>query len=378
MSKDQNIQCGCNGDTGSHSQSCCGEPDSVNAGFKGVPWITGHITVSEGEIPAVSTRLTFGDILGSWKARWDIGRMDYKIPPGLYAVGIPDNNSPVLVSANYKMSFDRLRRELAGFNLWILVLDTKGVNVWCAAGKGTFGTQELINRIARVRLQNIVTHRKLILPQLGAPGIAAHEVLKLSGFKVIYGPVRAKDLPAFLNAGNQATPEMREVRFGIIDRMVLAPVELVGAIKPALIVIAVLFGMNLIMNGSAAFYTLLFRTLADFLPFLGAILTGVFLVPAFLPYIPGRALSFKGWLLGLLWAGAYLWLISHAAGWKQITLYLLLLPPITSFLAMNFTGTTTYTSLSGVVKEMKVAVPAQIISAGLGIVFMIAKMFIRF
>lgn len=50
--------------------------------------------------------------------------------------------------------------------------------------------------------------------------------------------------------------------------------------------------------------------------------------------------------------------------------YLFLLPPPASFLAMNFTGSTTYTSLSGVVKEMRIAVPAQIISAGLGILFM--------
>jgi len=37
---------------------------------------------------------------------------------------------------------------MPGRNLWILILDTKGVNVWCAAGKGTFGTEELVFRIA--------------------------------------------------------------------------------------------------------------------------------------------------------------------------------------------------------------------------------------
>jgi len=66
-------------------------------------------------------------------------RMSYAISPGLYAVGNPTKESDVFVSANYKLSFDVLRRELKGFNAWILVLDTKGINVWCAAGKGTFG-----------------------------------------------------------------------------------------------------------------------------------------------------------------------------------------------------------------------------------------------
>lgn len=123
--------------------------------------------------------------------------MHYQVPPGLYAVGNPDPAAPVLVSANYKLSFDRLRRELNGFNLWILVVDTKGINVWCAAGKGTFGTGELVRRIEQTRLSQVVTGRTLILPQLAAPGVAAHEVLQRSGFKVVYGPVRAADLRSF-------------------------------------------------------------------------------------------------------------------------------------------------------------------------------------
>ncbi len=87
--------------------------------------------------------------------------MDYAIDPGLYALGDPDRESPVLVSANYKMSFDDLRSALPGRNLWILVLDTKGINVWCAAGKGTFGTEELVKRIEASHLKEIVSHRSI-------------------------------------------------------------------------------------------------------------------------------------------------------------------------------------------------------------------------
>ncbi len=100
-----------------------------------------------GGVPVVSTRLTDDDIVGSCKARWGIGRMDFKVEPGLFAIGAPDASSPVFVSANYKMSFDVLRESLDGRSGWILVLDTKGINVWCAAGKGTFGTAELVGRI---------------------------------------------------------------------------------------------------------------------------------------------------------------------------------------------------------------------------------------
>lgn len=118
--------------------------------------------------------------------------MNYAVHPGLYALGEPDENAPVLVTANYKMSFDCLRQALPGRNAWILVLDTKGINVWCAAGKGTFGTNELVYRIEASGLKKVVRHRKMVLPQLGAPGIAAHQVKKLSGFKAHYGPVRAR------------------------------------------------------------------------------------------------------------------------------------------------------------------------------------------
>lgn len=335
-------------------------------------WVTGTVHTPFGEIPQVATQLTLNDKVGSWKARWSLGgRMNFKIIPGIYAVGTPNEESPVLVTANYKMSFDRLRKELGGINAWILVLDTKGINVWCAAGKGTFGTNELVNRITQVGLAEIVTHRILILPQLGAPGVAAHEVAKQTGFKVIYGPVRAEDVPAFLDAGMKATPAMREVRFGFLDRFVLTPIELVGTYKAMLISLAVLFVIQWLSHSNMRFIKLIQETWSSFVPYFGAIIAGAIFVPVLLPFIPGRSLAWKGWLMGLVWAGLYLGVIHPGASWKQVLLYLLLLPPISSFLGMNFTGATTYTSLSGVVKEMKIAIPAQILFAGVGIIVLI-------
>lgn len=106
-----------------------------------------------GKIPIVPTFLNFNDKLDAWKVRWTIGRMNYTVEPGIYAVGNPTADSPVLVSANYKLSFDLLRKELQDLDAWILVLDTNGINVWCAAGKGTFGTDELIAKIAETDLK---------------------------------------------------------------------------------------------------------------------------------------------------------------------------------------------------------------------------------
>jgi CO dehydrogenase/acetyl-CoA synthase gamma subunit (corrinoid Fe-S protein) len=86
------------------------------------------------------TRLSGKDRMGRFRSRVSGFRMYYRVDPGLYAVGSPNTDSPVLVSANYKLSFNTLRSNLDGLDAYILVLDTKGINVWCAAGKGTFGT----------------------------------------------------------------------------------------------------------------------------------------------------------------------------------------------------------------------------------------------
>ena len=186
-------------------------------------FITGAVHTPAGDVPQISTRLEVRDRLGALRVRLGIRRDQYQVEPGLYAIGTPDERSDVLVTANYKLSFDTLRRHLSGFNAWLLVLDTKGVNVWCAAGKGTFGTSELVNRIRRTSLGSIVSHRRIILPQLGAPGVAAHLVKSDIGFTVLYGPVRASDLPGFLQAAYKATEEMRTVRFGLPDRVTLIP-----------------------------------------------------------------------------------------------------------------------------------------------------------
>lgn len=331
-------------------------------------WILEEIVTPVGDIPKVLTKLVFKDMLGSWKTRWGINRMNYMINPGLYCVGNPNSESAVLVTANFKMSFDSLRKELDGLNAWIMVLDTKGVNVWCAAGKGTFGTEEVVGRIEKVGLSQVVSHRTIVLPQLGAPGVAAHEVLKRSGFKVVYGPVRASDVMKFINAGMKATQDMRTVKFTFVDRIVLTPVELSFILKPLLIILGVFITLKFLGIGS--------NLLGGISPYIGAVLVGNFIVPALLPWIPGRAFSWKGWIVGIIYSLAII--MSYTSiGWGQTIVYLLVLPSISAFVAMNFTGSSTYTSLSGVVREMRIAVPAIIASISVGIIFAVATIFIK-
>ncbi len=332
------------------------------------------------EIRKVPSELMTSDRLGTWKARWGMGRMDYSIAPGIYATGNPTSASPVLVSANYKMSFDALRSSMSGRDAWILVLDTKGINVWCAAGKGTFGTMELVGRIADVKLEEIVDHRELIVPQLGATGVSAHMVKKFSGFKVIYGPVRAGDLPAFMNGGRVATDEMRRVRFPFVDRMVLTPMELVGGLKYIAALVLVAFVLSGFSRDGFSVDLLLSRGIYSALVLLFGYLAGCILGPALLPWLPGRAFAAKGFWVGVLAAAVsvfYWW--SHP-GVTENTFgmagLIFMVFAIASFIVMNFTGSSTYTSLSGVKAEMRIAVPAQVTGAVLGLGLWIAGRFL--
>jgi hypothetical protein len=293
--------------------------------------------------------------------------MRYKVDPGLYALGTPNEGSPVLVTANYKMSFDRLRRSLPGLDAWILVLDTQGVNVWCAAGKGTFGTLELVNRMEGCGLSKVVSRRQVILPQLSGPGVAAHLVKKLSGFKVIYGPVRAEDLPAFLRNGLKNTPEMRVKTFDLRERVVLIPVELVSALKVAFIIIPILILLSGFLGPLDFKSNLLNHGFLSGAAVLTAVFCGAVLTPVLLPWLPGRSFSVKGLPLGILGAALLLLL---GRGWTQSYLetlaWLMLVPAIVTYLAMNFTGASTYTSLSGVRKEIRRALPLQICASVVG------------
>jgi len=276
-------------------------------------------------------------------------------------MGKPTKESPVFVSANYTLSFDALRSALNGNDCYILVLDTKGINVWCAAGKGTFGTDELVHRIEAVGLNDVVSQRTLILPQLGATGVDAREVRRRCGFKVEFGPVRAADLPEYLKT-HQATEEMRRVRFTLPDRIVLIPVEMKNLLIPLLIASVIL---SLVGNYTAA------------TAFIAAAFTGLVLFPIMLPWIPTTDFSTKGFLLGGLTALPFaldsfsmtnetLWLRSGLA-----LSYMLVIPPISAFLALNFTGSSTFTSVTGVKREIFTYMPKIAWMFGIGIILII-------
>ncbi len=321
--------------------------------------------VSETVFPVVKSTSGEITVANHWDhlmARLGVKRNQHLIEPGLYTMGKPTKESPVFVSANYTLSFDALRSALHGNDCYILVLDTKGINVWCAAGKGTFGTDELVHRIEAVGLNDVVNHHTLIVPQLGATGVDAREVRRRCGFKVEFGPVRAADLPEYLKT-HEATEEMRRVRFTLSDRIVLIPVEMKNFLIPVLIASVIL---TLTGNYIAAVAAI------------AATFSGLVLFPILLPWIPTADFSTKGFLIGGLMALPFalesfygmtdetFWLRS---GWALT--YMLVMPPISAFLALNFTGSSTFTSVTGVKREIFTYIPKMAWMFGTGIILII-------
>ena len=321
--------------------------------------------------PAVFTttsQMTAANWWDHFLARMGIRRGQHRVAPGLYALGKPTVDSPVFVTANYSLSFDVLRTSLKGIDGYILVLDTRGVNVWCAAGKRTFGTREVIRRVKETQLGEVVKHRKLILPQLGAPGVAAFEVKKQTGFVVEYGPVRAADLPEYLKT-HQATPEMRRVHFPLQDRVILIPVDAGQAILPALVAMAVLYllgGLTYALVAGVIF------------------LAGTVLFPILLPWLPSHNFSTKGFVLGGLAALPFvLSVFLQHPDWNWYRLYgqaigfLLVMVGSTAYISLNFTGSTTFTSRTGVKQEIFTYIPAMAWTFGSGILLMLVFAFVR-
>ncbi len=319
--------------------------------------------VEASDIPQLSSRWSRADVLGAIRVRLGIRRDAYRTPPGLYRVGEPDPSAPVLVTGNYKLTVDTVRRDLAGLDAWLLVVDTHGVNVWCAAGKGVFGSSAVAKAVITSGLVDLVEHETLVVGQLGATGVAAHEVRRMCGYRVVFGPIRSRDLPAYLAAGLKATPQMRAVTFTLGERLVLAPVELLSAFagRRLLVPLALIVAAG-IGPGVWSLDAVLARAPFALAVWLTGVVAGTVGVPALLPYVPGRALGLKGAELGALSA----WIVSgFTFGVANLFTVAAILGAgsISAYYGVNFTGSTPYTSPSGVEKELRRGLPLMALAA---------------
>jgi len=363
-------------------EACCGPPPGPESsrfarpGYEICGFVDEFIDTKAGPVPRIRTKLSAADCAMSALVRLGIRRDSYIVSPGIYCTGNPSADSPVLVTANYKLTFDTLRKELSSLNAWILVLDTRGINVWCAAGKELFSTEEVIKRIRTSGLDRIVSHRELILPQLSATGVSAIDVKKGCGFKVIWGPVRASDIKKFIESGFKSEEGMRRVTFTMAERIVLVPVELSFMVKPTLWIFPGIFILSGIGFEIFSYKDAWTRGIMAALAYAAGIVSGAVIVPAALRWIPGKPFSVKGMITGIIASYAVITMLQGNANNLELAALSLCTIAVSSFLAMNFTGSTPFTSPSGVEKEMKKAIPLQALAGLASIILWVSAAFI--
>lgn len=196
--------------------------------------------------------------IGAWivayLARW----FPHRGSTGLFKVGDPGEHSPVIVTGNFTLTLKRVRKALAGCDVWLLVAQSEGINVWCAAAGKILTEGRIIDAIKVGRLAEVVAHRMVILPPLAAPGVDREALRRETGFRSRFGPVLAEDIPRFLDAGMKRSEDMRRFPFGWKHRLDMllpmnAPVYLFVAAVLALVAPQHLVGFTVVFWVAVAF-----------------------------------------------------------------------------------------------------------------------------
>ena len=218
-------------------------------------------------------------------------RRTYVIEPGLYYTGDKyDPDAPLIATSNYHLTVFLVLRHLQGTNTRLLVVDTDGINVWCAAGKGQFGNTTIKAQLNRYDTEVMWGETKptLILPKFGLAGVNLSELQK-SGVKPVIGPLYAKDLPKYLFESPYRDRSKDMVVFGLKSRIFTWLPGFMQTLFYAMILILLLM---VITGGAIAWGVVVL---------MGLIAT---LYPFFFPWIPGKRFAVKGlWLSGFISVG---------------------------------------------------------------------------
>jgi len=234
------------------------------------------------------------------------------VEPGLREIATPDRNSPIVVTGNFHLTVRRVEKALKGQNCYLLVVQSRGINVWCASAGGEMNTHSIITALKTSGIGERVDHRELILPQFSAPGIDTRLLKKATGWKAKWGPAYADELPAFFANAHTKKQEQCYARFSLSFRMemllsmnclpwlVFASIAL--AIRPtwALAITIIFWGAGFVLY--AGYY---------FLPFKSGWLKALMLSVATVVIFAGVSVH----IAGSLW---------HYAGWMIFTFLVIL------------------------------------------------------
>lgn len=252
--------------------------------------------------------------------------LPHPVPPGLRPIGNPGADAPVLVTGNYRLTVSRLERVLRGHDAWLLVANSRGINVWCAAGGGHFTHHDIIAAIRAARLSERVVHRRLVLPQLAATGVERRRIAEATGFEGRWGPARLEDLPEFLDRHCRLRRSHRTMRFPAWERAEMAAMWALPMATAAALILAPLSGGRVAMVAA------------------GAVVTEVFAIFLALPRVPvvGRLkwVTFLGTALLATAAGIAVLRFSGGADTSAVLATAMTCAAAVALLSLDIAGTT--------------------------------------
>ena len=146
----------------------------------------------------------------------------FPVEPTLLKIGNPTKESPVFVTCNFNLTVKRVLKALEDIDCYLLIAPSNGINVWCGACGDDFHTDSVLSIIKTSGIDDLVSHRTLILPQLSAPGMDPLSIKKKSGWNVKFGPVYAKDIKSYIEQELNKSEAQRIVRFPIAKRIEMA------------------------------------------------------------------------------------------------------------------------------------------------------------
>jgi len=125
-------------------------------------------------------------------------RKPVAVEPGLRTFGTPNENSPVMMTTNFALTYYTVASDIeaSGFDSYLLVVDTEGIAVDSAVAGRKLTAEKVAEAIKESKIENKVKHRKLIIP--GKAARLSGEIEQLSGWEVIVGPRDSSAIPAFL------------------------------------------------------------------------------------------------------------------------------------------------------------------------------------
>jgi len=121
-----------------------------------------------------------------------------QVNPGLYEIGKPNRNAPVIVTSNFSLTYFTVASDIEASKVpsYLLVIDTEGLSVMTAFAADKFTPEKIAQALDDYKVAEKVDHRRLIIP--GMIAMMKMKLEDLTGWEVLVGTKDSSALPKYL------------------------------------------------------------------------------------------------------------------------------------------------------------------------------------